>query len=148
VLPSIPVAHAFRIKDGDDSMKQLLQYIQYDTYKWNICANLKVTALLLGLQLGYIKFPCFLCEWDSRDKAHHYVKRIWPLSTSHLDFFSENCGSVSDEHGERFRQDIAAMEGRYKGKWSPSTFTDYCWTLMCVSPNLTFNRQAKKARLH
>jgi len=33
---------------------------------------------LLGLQLGYTKFPCFLCEWDSRDKAHHYVKRIWP----------------------------------------------------------------------
>jgi len=36
----------------------------------------------------------------------------------HLDFFPENCGSVSDEHGEHFRQDIAAVEGRYKGKWS------------------------------
>jgi len=36
--------------------------------------------------------------------------------SSHLDFFSENCGSVSDEHGECFHQDIAAMEGRYKGK--------------------------------
>jgi len=58
-------------------MKQLLQYIQYDTYKWNICAHLKVIALLLGLQLGYTKFPCFLCEWDSRDKTHHYVRRIW-----------------------------------------------------------------------
>jgi len=59
-------------------MKQLLQYIKYDTYKWNICADLKVIALLLGLQLGHTKFPCFLCEWDSRDKAHHYVKKIWP----------------------------------------------------------------------
>jgi len=38
---------------------------------------------------------------------------------SQLDFFLENCGSVSDEHGERFHQDIAAMEGRHKGKWSP-----------------------------
>ena len=54
-------------------MKQLLQYIKYDTYKWNI-----VIALLLGVQIVYTKFPCFLCEWDSRDKAHHYVKRIWP----------------------------------------------------------------------
>jgi hypothetical protein len=67
---------------------------------------------------------------------------------SHLDFFSEYCGSVSDENSERSRQDIAAMVGRYKGKWSPSVFTDYCWTLMRDSPNLTFRRQAKKARLH
>ena len=57
VLPSIPVAHAFGIKESDDSMKQLLQYIKYDTYKWNICANLKVIALLLGLQLEYTKYP-------------------------------------------------------------------------------------------
>jgi len=78
VLPSIPVAHAFGIKESDDSMKQLLQYIKYDTYRWNICVDLKVIALLLGLQLRYTKFPCFLCECDSRDKAHHYVERIWP----------------------------------------------------------------------
>ena len=78
LVPSILVAHALVIKGRDDNMKQLLQYIKYDTYKWNICADLKVIALLLGLQLGYNKFPCFLREWDSRDKAYHYVKRIWP----------------------------------------------------------------------
>ena len=78
VLPSILVAHAFGIKECDDSTKQLLQYIKYDTYKWNICADLKFIALLLRLQLGYTEFPCFLCEWDSGDKAHYYVKRIWP----------------------------------------------------------------------
>ena len=48
VLPSIPVAHAFGIKESDDSMKQLLQYIKYDTHKWHICVDLKVIALLLG----------------------------------------------------------------------------------------------------
>jgi hypothetical protein len=68
--------------------------------------------------------------------------------SSHVDFFPENCGSVSDEHGECFHQDIAAMEGRCKGKWSPSRLADYCWTLMRDSPNSTFNRQAKKAQLH
>jgi len=74
VLPSSPVAHAFGIKESDDSVKQILQYVKYDMYKSNI-----VIALLLGVQLGYSKFPRFLCEWDSsRDKAHHYVKRIWP----------------------------------------------------------------------
>ena len=243
-------------------------------------SDLKVIALLLGLQLGYTKFRCFLCEWDSRDKAHHYVKRIWPARkilepghknvkhhslvesstillqplhnklglmknfvktmdlngtaflyvrqklpllsdgqiregvftgpdirsllrdevfdciitgdeqrtwhafrevvtsflgnrradnykdlmeellssyqklgcnmslkihflSSHLDFFPQNCGSVSDEHGELFHQNIAAMEGRNKGKWSPSMLADYCWTLMRHSSNSTFNRQTK-----
>jgi hypothetical protein len=44
--------------------------------------------------------------------------------SSHLDFFLKNCGSVSDEHGKRFHQDTAAMEGRYEGKWSPSMLAD------------------------
>jgi len=29
---------------------------------------------------------------------------------SHWDFFLENCGAVSDEHGESFHQDISSME--------------------------------------
>jgi hypothetical protein len=36
--------------------------------------------------------------------------------SSRLDYFPVNCGSVSDENGERFHQDFSAMEGRYKGK--------------------------------
>jgi len=47
---------------------------------------------------------------------------------SHLDFFPENLGEVSDEHGERFHQDILAMEKQYQGKWTSSMLTDY-WTL-------------------
>jgi len=68
--------------------------------------------------------------------------------SSHLDFLPENCSNVSNEHGEHFHQDIAAMEGRYKGKWSPSVLADYCWTLMRDSLNSTFILKAKKARLH
>ncbi|UYV80917.1 hypothetical protein LAZ67_19002179 [Cordylochernes scorpioides] len=33
---------------------------------------------------------------------------------SHLDLFSDNLGAVSDEHGERFHQDISSMEKRYQ----------------------------------
>ncbi|UYV73527.1 K02A2.6-like [Cordylochernes scorpioides] len=33
---------------------------------------------------------------------------------SHLDFFPDNLGAVSDEHGERFHQDISSMEKRYQ----------------------------------
>ncbi|UYV72415.1 hypothetical protein LAZ67_9003037 [Cordylochernes scorpioides] len=34
---------------------------------------------------------------------------------SHLDFFLDNLGAVSDEHGERFHQAISSMEKRYQG---------------------------------
>ena len=39
--------------------------------------------MLQGQQSGYNKFPCFLCEWDSRDKANHWIKRDWPERISH-----------------------------------------------------------------
>jgi len=48
---------------------------------------------------------------------------------SHLDFFPENLGEVSDEHSERFHQDIMAMEKRYQSKWTSSMLADCCWTL-------------------
>jgi hypothetical protein len=59
--------------------------------------------------------------------------------SSHPQYSTENCGSVSDEHGERFHQDFAAMEGRCKRKWSLSMFAVYF---------SKFNRQAKKVLLH
>ena len=37
---------------------------------------------------------------------------------SHLNFFPPNLGAVSDEHGERFHQDITKMENNYQGKWN------------------------------
>ena len=39
-------------------------------------------ALLLGMQLSYTKYCCFLCEWDSGDKKNHYVNKLWPKRTS------------------------------------------------------------------
>jgi hypothetical protein len=51
------------------------------------------------------------------------------LKVHHLDVFPENLGTVNDQHGERFHQDISNMEKRYQGKWSLSMLVDYCWTL-------------------
>lgn len=48
---------------------------------------------------------------------------------SHMDWFPENLGSVSDEQGERFHQDIKEMETRYQGCWDAVMRADYCWTL-------------------
>jgi hypothetical protein len=284
VLPSLPIGHAVHMKETYSNMKQLLDSINYDKFKWQLCGDLKVVAILLGLQQGYTKFCCFMCEWDSRAKARHYITKDWPLRQrlepgsknvlypslvepskillpplhvklglmknfvkamdrdgqafkylrdkfprmsdekvkegvfvgpqirhilrdeefdrlvtgdekcawnafrlvvdnffgntkahnykelveqllvsyqklgcnmslkihllhSHLDFFPENCGAVSDEHGERFHQTIAEMEKRYQGKWSPVMLADFCWTVVRDSPELVYKRQAKKRRL-
>lgn len=49
---------------------------------------------------------------------------------SHLDFFRTNLGDVSEEHGERFHQDIKVMERRYQGRWDGAMMGDYVWGLI------------------
>ena len=44
----------------------------------------------------------------------------------HLEDFPNNCGDYSDEQGERFHQDIALIEKRYKGKDKRHMLEDYC----------------------
>ena len=39
---------------------------------------------------------------------------------SHLDYFPENLGFLSEEHGERFHKDVQEFERRYQGRWSIS----------------------------
>ncbi|KAK1787970.1 hypothetical protein P4O66_016453 [Electrophorus voltai] len=81
-LPSIPVGHTVDMKETYDNMKQLLDCLEYSKYAWHICSDLKVVALLMGLQLGYTKYCCFPCEWDSIARTLHYVKKDWPLRKS------------------------------------------------------------------
>ena len=45
-----------------------------------------------------------------------------------LGLFSGKIGEVSEEHGERFRQDINEME-RYQERWNVNMIADYCWML-------------------
>ena len=52
-------------------MKVLLNLINYNEHKWKICGDLKVIAILLGMQLGYTIYCCFLYIWDSRDRSSH-----------------------------------------------------------------------------
>lgn len=64
----------------------------------------------------------------------------------HLDFFPDNCGLVSEGHGELFHQYIATMEHRYRGKWSTTMLAHYCWTLPRDAPEQLYKRQAKKSK--
>ena len=60
---------------------------------------------------------------------------------SRLLFFHENLGAVSDEHGERFHQDIAVIEKRFKGKWSTGMLAEYCWPLKRDKPEQEHKRR-------
>lgn len=54
---------------------------------------------------------------------------------NHLDEFVENLGDYSDQHGERYHQDIKTMEHRYGGQDHCAMMSDYCWFLIRESTN-------------
>ena len=58
---------------------------------------------------------------------------------SHLDFFPDNLRAVSDEHGERFYQQIFTMEKRYQGKLTTAMLGDHCWILKRDIPNAKYS---------
>lgn len=76
---------------------------------------------------------------DYREIASNLVRSFGKLGTSmtiklhlvdrHIDYFPNNCGDYSEEHGERFHQDVQIMESRYKGRWNKNMIADYCWML-------------------
>lgn len=81
--PSIPIAHSTHAKESYSSIKKVLDLINYNDYKWKICCDLKVVAILTGLQGGYTKNSCFRCLWDSRADKNHFTQRVWPPRENH-----------------------------------------------------------------
>ena len=63
---------------------------------------------------------------------------------SHLDYFSENLGDVSEEQRERFHQDNKMMEERYQGRWDAHMMLDYCWTLIRDCTEQSYRRKSYK----
>jgi hypothetical protein len=62
---------------------------------------------------------------------------------AHLDEFKENLGHYSEEHGERFHQDIRSFEERYKGQYNESMMGDYIWNLLRES-EMEYNRASRR----
>ena len=278
---AVPIGYSTELKEKYETIKVILRMLKYNEHKWIICVDIKMVNFLLGQQSGYTKYPCFLCYWDSRDKANHWTADEWPSRTeltvgdrniinpslvdrekiifpplhiklglmkqfvkaldksgrcfdyicsafpglsiekkkagvfdgpqirqllrdasftssmspvearawkgfsnvvkdflgnkkadnykelvsellssfqhlgcnmsikvhylkSHLDSFPENLGSVSDEQGERFHQDIKVMECRYQGRWDTHMMADYCWSLVRHRPQALYKRKALK----
>ena len=80
-LPSIPVGHS-EDSESYENMKILMEAINYGKFKRQICGDLKVIASLFGLQQGFTKYCCFICEWDSRARSLHYSRKDCPARKS------------------------------------------------------------------
>ena len=63
---------------------------------------------------------------------------------SHMDRFPEYLGSMSDEQGERFHQELKEMETRYQGRRDAVTMADYSWNLKRDLPATEHSRSSKK----
>lgn len=64
VYPSVPVVYAINTKETYEVMEEILDLLNYETFGWRICCDLKVVGLLTGLKKGYPKHSCFLCLWE------------------------------------------------------------------------------------
>jgi hypothetical protein len=63
---------------------------------------------------------------------------------SHLDYFAEDLGSLSEGQGERFHTDVKETERRYQGRWNINILADYWWMLKQEVPEITHRRKGAR----
>ncbi|GBM46857.1 hypothetical protein AVEN_216570-1 [Araneus ventricosus] len=63
---------------------------------------------------------------------------------SHLNFFPQNLGAISDEHEERFHLDISMFEKLFSGRWNRSLLTEYCWSVIRDTQSNAYKRKRPK----
>jgi len=121
--------------EGFQKSLDALELDAWNAFKW-ICENF----------LGNHKSPTYADGVQRLLDAYHKLGCRMSLKIhflhSHLDFFPQNMGAVSDEQGERFHQDIQLMEKRYQGFWSESMLADYCWMLYRDIPDKVYSRKS------
>ena len=54
--PSMSIAYSTIFKETYYILQLILDKLNYHSHLWYVCADLKVVALLRGLQLGYTKY--------------------------------------------------------------------------------------------
>ena len=59
----VPLLYSTEFRECYQDMDIVLAKIRYNEFKWLIICDLKMTAILSGLQGGYPTYPCHLCEY-------------------------------------------------------------------------------------
>jgi hypothetical protein len=79
---SLPIGHSVNLKESYDNLELVLTKIGYRAHDWMTCGDLKVLCMLLGQQAHDTKYPCFMCEWDSKARSKHFEQKHWTSRTS------------------------------------------------------------------
>ena len=112
-------------------------------------------------KMAWKSFRVVVNGFLGKHKSHNYEELVFDMISklgsmgcnmsiklhylhSHLDFFPPNLGDVSEEHGERFHQDIMVMEKRYVGSWNERMMGDYVWNLLRESP-IDYKRKSRSS---
>jgi len=66
------VSQSINLKENYKDLAVILQKLRYEGHEWMICADFKVISTLLGQQLGFTEFPCFLCMSNSQARDLHW----------------------------------------------------------------------------
>ncbi|GBO38402.1 hypothetical protein AVEN_86225-1 [Araneus ventricosus] len=67
------------MKETYEILKHMLSSIEYSKHSWHIRADLKVIAVLVGLQAGYTKFVFAFCASGTvGTEKKRYIKKVWP----------------------------------------------------------------------
>ena len=74
----VPIEHSVVVKEHYLNVKMVLNKLGYNEHNCAICEDFKMVNVLSGQQVGYTKYPCFLCYWDSQATTQHWVKKDCP----------------------------------------------------------------------
>lgn len=77
MYPSLSLAHSMQLKEEYSCVKIMLNALKYKDYRWEVIRYLKIELFLIGLQGSFIKYPCHICLWDSRDTEERYHRKDW-----------------------------------------------------------------------
>jgi len=73
---STPIAQSVHLKKTYDNMKTFLETVQYNVHRRNICGNLTVFGMLMGMQGVFTKFCCYWRFWDWNSTAGELIKLV------------------------------------------------------------------------
>ena len=128
-----------KLKEGTFIGRQICEIITVDLFEHLLTETEESVWLLFKAVclnfLGNVKAENYKELVEDMLNAYHTMGCNTSLNIhflhSHLDFFPANLGAASDEHGERFRQDISTMEKKYSGQSSQNMLADYCGNRKC-----------------
>jgi hypothetical protein len=72
ILPSNPVACTNHKREKYENVKEILSFVNYKTFQWQICGDLKVSAIFMGLH----KPLCSPIKMAQKNSTVSYVNVI------------------------------------------------------------------------